>query len=568
MSETSEIWKGCIEKESTFDLGCLAPALAIIFILASLERRKAFKLEFCGGRPGLPVPVNFFSKHNRYTIAVTFGATAITCTNLFAKAFLGADIPGIIPWSTSPWLTVVEGLILVLVYGILFYPFFACLATDHRLIGAVLGFIYGAIRFSVGFGIAFQCSSSFSNSDNFLWLLPSLATYLCFLFIVIRFAVVIFREGRKRWFHSKNDVDRHGQVCVETSLVRESGIKYVKLALNPGSNIIEREVKWYTKAVHYIYKTRAGSLLAGIVLSAVISVLSLLHFMKCHRDHVLQLYRGKRTFAQNVNVTPVKALRTSLRFSGYQIAYTAAGFFVMPLFPTLIFFSLGYKPIREQLLEHFIVKLLPAIVMSLIVFILQVLLAHFVFRNRDFPKIVITVDNRRLFSIVSFFLFFQNILVGFFSFSSRLLKGMGLGVFFLSRVDRTCLMHGFQNFDQGFVAYLGFLDLLVAHSHPMMLVFCQLLINRNKERGLIESTASEETGTASIVYPPRLGIPRVSHKAINRWFVAVTLTRNPSLIQYRRQESRGAKTVVHVESINVDFSDLVHTVDEVLSTAQ
>ena len=41
---------------------------------------------------------------------------------------------------------VVEGLILVLVYGILFYPFFACLATDHRLIGAVLGFIYGAIR--------------------------------------------------------------------------------------------------------------------------------------------------------------------------------------------------------------------------------------------------------------------------------------------------------------------------------------------------------------------------------------------------------------------------------------
>ncbi|XP_068706615.1 stimulated by retinoic acid gene 6 protein-like isoform X2 [Montipora foliosa] len=616
MSETSEIWKGCIEKESTFDLGCLAPALAIIFILASLERRKAFKLEFCGGRPGLPV------KHNRYTIAVTFGATAITCTNLFAKAFLGADIPGIIPWSTSPWLTVVEGLILVLVYGILFYPFFACLATDHRLIGAVLGFIYGAIRFSVGFGIAFQCSSSFSNSDNFLWLLPSLATYLCFLFIVIRFAVVIFREGRKRWFHSKNDVDRHGQVCVETSLVRESGIKYVKLALNPGSNIIEREVKWYTKAVHYIYKTRAdfefstqlistvmvamivvvqvsiasfiafqylaenlrsvcssaicedlfrifyGSLLAGIVLSAVISVLSLLHFMKCHRDHVLQLYRGKRTFAQNVNVTPVKALRTSLRFSGYQIAYTAAGFFVMPLFPTLIFFSLGYKPIREQLLEHFIVKLLPAIVMSLIVFILQVLLAHFVFRNRDFPKIVITVDNRRLFSIVSFFLFFQNILVGFFSFSSRLLKGMGLGVFFLSRVDRTCLMHGFQNFDQGFVAYLGFLDLLVAHSHPMMLVFCQLLINRNKERGLIESTASEETGTASIVYPPRLGIPRVSHKAINRWFVAVTLTRNPSLIQYRRQESRGAKTVVHVESINVDFSDLVHTVDEVLSTAQ
>ncbi|XP_068706612.1 stimulated by retinoic acid gene 6 protein-like isoform X2 [Montipora foliosa] len=557
MSNTSEISEGCkkVLDPLLFDLGCLAPALAIIFILAIIERRKAFKLEFCDGRPGLPVPVNFFSKHNRYTIAITFGATAITCTTLFARAFLRFDSHReIIPWSTSPWLKVVEGLILVLLYGILFYPFFACLTTDHRLIGAVMGFIYGAIRFSFGFGIDFQCGTSFNKNGILLVLLPTLTTNLCLLFIVIRFAVVIFLEGRKRWFHSTNDIDRHGQPRVKTGLARESGIKYVKLALNPGSNIVEREVKWYTKAVQCVYKTRDDfefstqlistvmvamivvvqlsiasfivlqiladhlrsqcpwatceesvrilydSELAGTALSAVISVLSLLHFMKCHRDHVLQLYQGKRTFAQNVTVTPVKALRTSLRFSGYQIAFTTAGFVVMSLFLTLIFFILGVESLRVIVWKYIIIPFIPAIVMSLIVLILQVLLAHFVFRNRDFPKIVITVDNRRLFSIVSFFLFFQNILVGIFSFFSRLLKGMALGVFFLSRVDRTCLMHGFQNFDQGFVAYLGFLDLLVAHSHPMMLVFCQLLINRNKERGLIESTASEETGTAATDY--------------------------------------------------------------------
>ncbi|XP_068735679.1 stimulated by retinoic acid gene 6 protein-like [Montipora capricornis] len=341
MSNTSEISEGCKEVLLLFDLGCLAPALAIIFILAILERRKGFKLEFCDGRPGLPVPVNFFSKHNRYTIAITFGATAITCTSLFARAFLRIDsFPGIIPWSTSPWLKVVEGLILVLVYGILFYPCFACLTTDQRLIGAVLGFIYGAIRFSFGFGIVFHCSSLFNKDVILLVLLPKLTANLCLLFIVIRFAVVIFLEGRKK-FHSANDIDRHEQVRVETSLAREAGIKYVKLELNPGSNIVEGEVKWHTKAVHYIYKTRADfefstqlistvmvamivvvelsiaffivlqiqadhlrpqcslaiceelvriiydSVLAGIVLSAVISVLSLLHFMKCHRTTML-----------------------------------------------------------------------------------------------------------------------------------------------------------------------------------------------------------------------------------------------------------------------------------------
>ena len=31
-----------------------------------------------------------------------------------------------------------------------------------------------------------------------------------------------------------------------------------------------------------------------------------------------------------------------------------------------------------------------------------------------------------------------------------------------------------------FVAYLGFINLLVAQSHPVMLLFCQLLINRDK----------------------------------------------------------------------------------------
>lgn len=43
--------------------------------------------------------------------------------------------------------SVFQGLIAVLVYGILFYPFFACLnTTDHSLVGSLLGFLYATIR--------------------------------------------------------------------------------------------------------------------------------------------------------------------------------------------------------------------------------------------------------------------------------------------------------------------------------------------------------------------------------------------------------------------------------------
>ena len=34
----------------------------------------------------------------------------------------------------------------ILVYGILFYTFFACLTTEYKLVGSSLGFLYAAIR--------------------------------------------------------------------------------------------------------------------------------------------------------------------------------------------------------------------------------------------------------------------------------------------------------------------------------------------------------------------------------------------------------------------------------------
>ena len=56
---------------------------------------------------------------------------------------------------------------------------------------------------------------------------------------------------------------------------------------------------------------------------------------------------------------------------------------------------------------------------------------------------------RRLFSIMSYFFFFYNVIVGLFACVMRILKGMILGTVFLSRIDRTSLMQGFQTWDLG-----------------------------------------------------------------------------------------------------------------------
>ena len=56
---------------------------------------------------------------------------------------------------------------------------------------------------------------------------------------------------------------------------------------------------------------------------------------------------------------------------------------------------------------------------------------------------------RQLFSIMSYAFVLLNVIVGLFACLARLIKGMVLGLFFLSRLDRTCLMQGFQRWDKG-----------------------------------------------------------------------------------------------------------------------
>ncbi|XP_073251009.1 stimulated by retinoic acid gene 6 protein-like isoform X1 [Porites lutea] len=604
-----------------FKLGCLGPALAIIVLLACLKRRKHFKLEYCNGYPGLLTPINFLrGRHNRFTIAATFGATASTCMELFFSEKTGMFIEG-----GPPWVKVFQAIITILVYGILFYPLFACMTTDHRLVGSLVGFLYVSVWFSFGVAIDFQCINSFGSISSVLMtvqIISGLPTYICLIFIVIRFAVLLCVEVQRKWFHSSREPNKGTE-----GIAGEPEIVHVRKLFNSVPSMSSAEVKWYMKAIYFFYKPRTdfkfstqfvstllvafiavfevtvacigfldllkkisrplckndfcleflgvfyGSLQAAGIISALISVISLLHFIKCHRDHVLQLYRGQRTVYQGVDMSPAKLVGRSLRFSGYQIAHTLAGYVILSIFLAFVcvFLAIIFKYVKIFLspemwnaYKQMIIAFLPTVSMVVFLVVFQLFLAHFVFRNRDFPDITVTVDNRRLFSIMSYFFFFYNVIVGLFACVIRILKGMILGTVFLSRIDRTSLMQGFQTLDQAFVAYLGFINVLVAHSHPVMLVFCQLLIKRNKDRWLEESLPqiqpleSDVESDEGSCYTRENRLPRMTCKAANRWHVAVTLLRNPSLIKYRKQ---GGQRILHFENLgsinNDDLSALV-----------
>ncbi|XP_068737733.1 stimulated by retinoic acid gene 6 protein-like isoform X2 [Montipora capricornis] len=611
-----------------FDLGCLGPALAIILILAFLKRRESFLLDHCNGYPGLVIAISFLGNlKNRFTIAATFGATASTCLILLLN-----PRASFFPTGGPSWLKFIQGIVSVIVYGILFYPLFACVTTNYKLVGSLMGFLYAAIRFSFQLVLYFQCGNLYNAEVKhlrYLEVLSFLPVLLCLLFITIRFGVLLCVEVKHHWSTDSMRGDCRASDNIDKCFAGKLEMEHINRLLNSGRNRpAVTEVKWYLRLLYCIYQPRPdfkfstqfistlvvagmalfqvtvflliltdwlrrlyrqvysgyqtrmyceiqflliGSLEGSVVACSAISAILLLHFMKCHRDHIIQMYRGENTFCRDVSVSPRKLVGRSLRFSGYQIAYTLVGYFILILPLWLVCLILGFlfkyaERLPPEILDALTeagIAFLPTIATVIFLWLFQYFLAFFVFCDRDFPNITITVDNRQLFSIMSYFFFFYNILLGFFSSFLRILKGILLGVLFLPRIDRTCLMRGFQTWDSAFVAYLGFVNVLVAHSHPVMLAFCQLLIDRNKDLGLegslpqvhsLRRSASREEGTSGVVNrQPR--IARFSQRAVNRWLVSVMLLRNPSLIKYRKQGV--ARPFLTLRSVNSEDSALV-----------
>ncbi|XP_046854639.1 uncharacterized protein LOC124447704 [Xenia sp. Carnegie-2017] len=65
----------------------LIPAVAILTILAFLNRRKSFKTEMFKGRPGVVIPIDFLDR-NRNTIVTLFGAITGSIALLVEENFI------------------------------------------------------------------------------------------------------------------------------------------------------------------------------------------------------------------------------------------------------------------------------------------------------------------------------------------------------------------------------------------------------------------------------------------------------------------------------------------------
>ncbi|KAF4071709.1 hypothetical protein AMELA_G00276480 [Ameiurus melas] len=569
----------------------LLPAVFIILLLSLVERRKkifAFERRFMppclSGRFGVVVPVDFLSTlENRWSYAFAFGAVAHHMVNLII------DGSSPLPFTLPPPLKIFMYMVAAVKVGVACIPLFACFSTPHHLLGGVLGLLYSLYWFSLEVYELRWCSDSSvskgSLRDYLLakeWLLdvPHLA---CFGFLVCRFGFLIVEDILIRL-----------KKRIKQEEVNKAQYKYVqRLLQRPADRSVEKS--WFQKNVYewdpyFQFPTRiistvvlcffclylvmlieqvASSFTIDLlhevqdftflnqtlskhlnyfkytwyVSSACASFSSVVHISSVlvyYRRHIKSMWAGEKIYLpRNYKPSPTVSLGGSLKYPGYQIAFTVWGYLLVHFamfVGGLVFVYTVISPIElfgfQRWLNDLFIVLANFLVVLAVMALQRMFLHMFFLQDKNSPTDEdkpLALNNRKAFHNVNYFLFFFNTILGLMSCVMRLLKSAGVGLMLLPRIERAIMPQGFENFDKSYCTWLGMIITDHHHSNPVLVCFCHLLIKHTPWRvGVYESLHQESE------FPAK-------ERARARWLLMYTLVRNPKLILLRKQAKQNRK---------------------------
>nr|XP_020145187.1 stimulated by retinoic acid gene 6 protein-like [Microcebus murinus] len=162
----------------------LIPSLAIILVLSFLQRREHRRQRddtsyLLGNHFGIIMPLDFVGTFsNRWSYGIAFGATANKVMFLFSEGYQPLQVP---QWAQA-FVLLIGGIEV----GLAYFPFFACLSSEFRLVGSILGFCYSLIWFAVTVLQVSQCPHGqfLGRYETVMFYWPSL---LCLAFLLGRF---------------------------------------------------------------------------------------------------------------------------------------------------------------------------------------------------------------------------------------------------------------------------------------------------------------------------------------------------------------------------------------------
>lgn len=287
------------------------------------------------------------------------------------------------------------------------------------------------------------------------------------------------------------------------------------------------------------------SWIIGNILSAVYLITNMVLIYRSQRDHLKRRWRGDKSFIPSqCKLDHSEMLVKSLMYAGNQVSYLLGGYLLSQVVIVVFCIFLAYLvilPIMKKVPSVFLYPVEVFLPGVLFMFGLQFLLRFIsgrVFLQNHFVSLhsgknlekVLALDNRRVYQNLSFFLFFYYVLTGLYRCTYRVLTSMFISLFYIARMDKPLLVIGFEQFDIGYMTYLGFLEVELHHCHPVVVVSCDLMLKSasalTTKQGTGESPTSENNRRElSNMYTLRVR---------NKWQKMMTLVSNTNLCKYSK----------------------------------
>uniref|UniRef100_A0A914VX56 Uncharacterized protein n=1 Tax=Plectus sambesii TaxID=2011161 RepID=A0A914VX56_9BILA len=147
---------------------------------------------------------------------------------------------------------------------------------------------------------------------------------------------------------------------------------------------------------------------------------------------------------------------------------------------------------------------------------------------------VLAINNRNAFFNYQYFMVFINAPLGLFSCLMRIVKATAFGLWSLPRLDGSTLSRRFEQYDNGYGAYVSLLHLENSVNNPVVVVFINLLMESQKKRISRSIQASAFRLEKSLTFFDSKSLFSNRRVIRNRWHLYVTLINNPALRTSRR----------------------------------
>ncbi|XP_027875012.1 STRA6-like isoform X2 [Xiphophorus couchianus] len=364
----------------------LIPAVLITGVLSCLQRRAQrraidHRLPFLKGRFGIVVPLDTIgSLSNRWSYGFAFGAVSSSVLLLFSERY--------IPFTVPPWARAIVYLVGALEVGLVYFPFFACLSTPFRTVGAVLGILYSIPWIVITVWDTAVCPRG-EVLGKYQKIISQWPCILSLVFLLGRFIYMLVKDVRIRlqletadpeelidqhqvnhvkrllrtpqqskplsWFQTRvYDWDPYFKFpnrIIGTSIISLIGLYTMTLADYSLSDVaFDRVEEWkntlqditgscnQTQALAYMIPqieefidVARKSWLATTIFASLNSVAYTFHILVCYRKHLKRLWRGQKGFLPEKFHNPKSAVSVAsiARYSGWQIAFTLWGYLIV-----------------------------------------------------------------------------------------------------------------------------------------------------------------------------------------------------------------------------------------------